>query len=344
MPWRAEGPLTPADLVAPVAARHGATRHDLRAEQVTIDGKPGWLLTLHVGSTFPVEAFSLDLEAAVHNLGGRLDPGPLTERGGYGLARLEGSVQGEPWRVLVLGEERPARRTGRPRERPVQTESPMLAIVLDDAGNSLEPLPAIGRLPRAVAVAVLPNAPFSREVAAALAGQGREVLVHLPMEPLPGHGPGPGPGAVERGLSDDEVRTRVWEALRAVPGARGVNNHMGSLATTDAALMRPVMEILKTERLYFLDSRTTPATVAERVSLEVGVPTLRRDVFLDVVGEPGAVRRALAQAVSRAQRHGAAVAIGHVTTVTLEVLAADLPSTLDGVELVPPSRLLSARP
>lgn len=331
----------PGDTVAAVAARHGVAAEFLDVERVSVAGEPAWVMTLHVPAGFPVEAFSLDLEATAHNLGGWLEHLPLMERGGYGLVRLEGEVEGEHWRVLVLGEEPPPPRLPPVREISPVTMLPRLAIVLDDAGYSLEPLSAISRLPRAVAVAVLPNTPFATEVAAALVAEGREVLLHLPMEPLAGHGPGPGPGAVESGLSDEEVRQRVAAALRAVPGARGVNNHMGSLATTMPELMRPVMEVLRGEGLYFLDSRTTPATVAEQTAREAGVPALRRDVFLDVVGEPGAIRRALDQAVDRARRQGSAVAIGHVTPVTLELLASDLVEALDEVELVTPSRLLA---
>ena len=331
---------TPADMVAVVAERHGVDREHLIAEQIVGGEIPIWAMTLHVPAGFPVAAFTLDVQAAAHNLGGRLDSLPLLERGGYGLARLEGVVNGEQWRVVVLGEEPPVARKPRVRDPLPDQPPPRLAIVLDDAGYSLDPLDAIARLPLSVAVAVLPYTPFAREVAEALSAQGREVLVHLPMAPIPGHGPGPGPGAVEEGLGDHEVRKRTAAAVKAVPGARGVNNHMGSLATTLPELMRPVMEVLRGEGLYFLDSRTTAATVAERVAREMGVPALRRDVFLDVVGEPVEVRRALDRAVGLAHKQGSAVAIGHVSPVTLELLASDLPLALNGVELVPPSRLL----
>jgi polysaccharide deacetylase 2 family uncharacterized protein YibQ len=75
------------------------------------------------------------------------------------------------------------------------------------------------------------------------------------------------------------------------------------------------------------------------VAREAGVPTMRRDVFLDVVDDPASVRQALRRAVSRARSHGSAVAIGHVHPVTLSVLEAELPGVLDGVRLVKPSRL-----
>ena len=129
-----------------------------------------------------------------------------------------------------------------------------------------------------------------------------------------------------------------------VAAARGVNNHMGSRATADAPTMRDVMEVLRDHGLYFLDSRTTSETVAERVARENGVPALRRDVFLDVVSEPDAVRRALEQAVARARAQGSAVAIGHVHPLTLELLAVELPRIASEVKLVRPSQLLRADP
>jgi polysaccharide deacetylase 2 family uncharacterized protein YibQ len=299
-----------------------------------------FLVTVHAPRGFPAERFTLDLEAAAHNLGGRLEPQPLTEKGGYGLARLEGVVAGERWRVLVLTEEPPQR--GPARER-AGVHAARLAIVLDDAGASTEIVGQVERLPLAVAVAVLPNAAHSAEVARALGAEGREVLLHMPMEPVTNHGPGPGEGAVEVGLPPAEVRARLERALRVVAAARGVNNHMGSRATADAPTMRDVMAVLADRGLYFLDSRTTSETVAERVARECGVPVLRRDVFLDVVTEPDAVRRALEEAVARARSQGSAVAIGHVHPLTLEVLAVELPRLGDGVRLVRPSQLLRGR-
>jgi hypothetical protein len=202
----------------------------------------------------------------------------------------------------------------------------------------------VERLPLTVAVAVLPNAAHSAEVARALGAQGREVLLHMPMEPLANHGPGPGDGAVEVGLPAGEIRVRLERALLVVAAARGVNNHMGSRATADAPTMRDVMTVLRDHGLYFLDSRTTSETVAERVARESGVPALRRDVFLDVVSEPDAVRRALEQAVARARAQGSAVAIGHVHPLTLELLAVELPRIASEVKLVRPSQLLRADP
>jgi hypothetical protein len=119
-----------------------------------------------------------------------------------------------------------------------------------------------------------------------------------------------------------------------------MNNHMGSRATADPAAMRAVMGVLRARGLYFLDSRTTPDSVAEQVAREAGIPALRRDVFLDLVSEPESIRHALEQAVARAKAQGSAVAIGHVHPLTIEILAHELPRLGPDVRLVRPSELL----
>jgi hypothetical protein len=105
--------------------------------------------------------------------------------------------------------------------------------------------------------------------------------------------------------------------------------------------MAALARALRPTGLYFLDSRTTPESVAERAMHEAGVPALRRDLFLDVVDEPGAIARALQEAVELARSEGSAVAIGHVHEQTLAVLAAELPRLADRVTLVRPSSLLA---
>ncbi len=327
---------SPVEVVAEVAGRHGCGRDRVRGERSEGDGS-GWVVTVHAPRNFAAERFVLDLQAAAHNLGGRLEPRPLGEKGGYGLARLDGTVEGQRWSVLVIGDE-PLRRKS-PAKLPA-TVRPRLSIVLDDAGNSLDPLAAIAALPRAVAVAVLPNAAHAAEVARELSAQDREVLLHMPMEAVPNGGSGTGEGAVETGLGAEEIRARVARALDVVSGARGVNNHMGSRATADRSAMDAVMQELKARNVFFLDSRTTPDSVAEEAARAAGLPALRRDVFLDVTDDPAAVRLALREAIGLAKEHGHAVAIGHVHPVTLEVLRIALAQDLGGVELVPPSRLL----
>jgi len=338
----------PVQVVREVAVRHGCPAEAVVAEEQEEPSGDLVVITVHAPRHLAVERFSLDLQAAVHNLGGRLEPRPLGERGGYGLARLEGTVGTSRWRVLVLSE--PARTSGRtpgpatapsPRPTPAtSTEPPRLAVVLDDAGNSLEVCEQARALAPEVAVAVLPNTPLSTDVARCLASQGRELLLHLPMQPVTDDGGGPGPDAIEVGLSSSEIDSRLRRALARVPGARGVNNHMGSLATTDVTTMEALARALRETGLYFLDSRTSSDSVAEVVMRDAGIPALGRDVFLDVIGEPPAVRRSLGQAVELCKQHGRVVAIGHVHPATIRVLVAELPRLAPHVELVRPSALV----
>ncbi len=333
----ARAAAAPATMVLEVSARAGLDGSRVRAEEVADTDGAWWDVQVHVPSPFDARRLLLDLQAAAHNQGGRLDPVPVTEGGGYAMGALSGTVGGRRVRVLLLGDE--------PRPRPAARKTaetagrPMLAVVLDDAGHSLADAESLSELPRQVAVAVLANAAFSRQVAQGLARQGREVLIHLPMEPRANGGVGPGDGAILVGLSADEVYQRVEAARAAVPGAVGVNNHMGSRATSDEDTMAAVMGALVGKGLYFLDSRTTAASLALGAARRAGIPAVQRDVFLDVMTEEPAVKRALDEAVQVARAHGSALAIGHVHPTTVAVLQRELERVLGGVELVPPSRL-----
>jgi uncharacterized protein len=333
-----EGPPgpSPGDVVREAAARWGEVTPDRVVEQGPVTSDGFTTVTVHAPRRFATDRFVQDMEARAHNSGDRLEPRQVAEAGGYGLARLDGTLAGRKVRIVVIGDE--PRRVSTARAK--ATPPARLAIVLDDAGSSLQAVRELEELPQAVAVAVLPNAPQSREVVRELERQGREVLLHMPMEPLPNHGPGPGAGAVSVGQTPAEVGTVLDVAIAVVSTARGLNNHMGSRATADPATMRAVMAWLKGRGLYFLDSRTTPDSVAERVARAAGVPSLRREVFLDTVDEPDAVRRQLAEAISSANAEGRAVAIGHVHAVTIAVLAAELGSLPDNVRLVRPSALV----
>lgn len=210
-----------------------------------------------------------------------------------------------------------------------------VAIVIDDLGNDLGPAERIAGWRDPVAGAVLPGLRFSAASARTLSRGGKEVLLHLPMEPAGYPKVRPGPGVILRTQSDPEIVRILEEDLDSVPGAVGVNNHMGSAATADPRVMRTVARVLSGRGLFFLDSRTTDATVAERVAEESWVPAARRRVFLDDVSTEAAVRAQLAELVRRARKEGSAIAIGHPYPATLAVLERDLPGLVkEGVRVV----------
>lgn len=202
-----------------------------------------------------------------------------------------------------------------------------VAIVLDDAGMHLAELERALAVGRPVALAILPGLPNSEELARRAAAAGLDVLVHLPMEPEDAHQAARlGSLAVRVEMSDGEISEVVEEALRAVPGAVGVNNHMGSRATQDPRVVRAVLRVVREHRLFFLDSRTTPASSVEQVARELGVVSLRRAVFLDNDPTPEAVRLQLRRLAEQALRDGTAVGIGHANRpYTAEVVAEMVP-------------------
>ncbi len=211
----------------------------------------------------------------------------------------------------------------------------LAAIVIDDLGNELGPAERIASWKAPVAGAVLPGVAYSAAAARALARGGKEVLLHLPMEPAGYPKVRPGPGVILRSQSDAEIVRTLESDLATVPGVVGVNNHMGSVATADPRVMRVVAGVLSDRGLFFLDSRTTDATVAERTAEEASVPAVSRRVFLDDVETEDAVSRQLAELVRRAREEGSAVAIGHPYPATLSVLEREMPGLASrGVKLV----------
>jgi polysaccharide deacetylase 2 family uncharacterized protein YibQ len=146
----------------------------------------------------------------------------------------------------------------------------------------------------------------------------------------------PGPGVILRSQSDEQIAQTLESDLASVPGAQGVNNHMGSAATADPRVMRAITRVLSARDLFFLDSRTTDATVAERTAAEASVRTIARRVFLDDVATVEAVREKLQELVRRARQEQVAVAIGHHYSVTMDVLEQELPEMekREGVRLV----------
>jgi uncharacterized protein len=234
--------------------------------------------------------------------------------------------------------ERPAALPTSPPQAPPTPEagSPRIAIVIDDLGNDDAATARIAGWPYKVCGAVLPALSGSARAARELEESGKQVLLHLPMEPRQYPRMRPGPGVVLRSQSEEEIARILESDLESVPGAVGVSNHMGSAATADARVMRAVARVLARKGLFFLDSRTTGATVAQETVREERVPAVSRRVFLDDVATEPAVEKMLDELVVRARAEGSAVALGHPYPATFAVLERELPRLSDrGVRLVP---------
>ena len=224
-------------------------------------------------------------------------------------------------------------------EPPVTGIRGTIALILDDVGRRVQTVDRFHRLGVPISYAVLPFESRTPEVAARIASLGGELMVHLPMEG--GRGANPGPGALMSDMSADEVRALTRRALAAVPEAVGVNNHMGSVVSADPALMAAVLDEVFSSGLFFVDSRTSPRSVAFQAARERGVPAAERDVFLDTERSSAAIERQFDLLLERAERDGAAIAIGHPYDETLEVLERRVSEALRaGYRFVPASYLL----
>jgi polysaccharide deacetylase 2 family uncharacterized protein YibQ len=215
------------------------------------------------------------------------------------------------------------------------------AIIIDDLGENLDAARQLLALPYSLTFSVLPHLRASVETAEEACRAGHEVMLHLPMEPEAGSHASPGKGEIRIGMTGFEIEHILESDLASVPHAVGVNNHMGSRATADPRLMTAVMKSLAGRHLYFVDSRTTAASVAFEAARQQGLPSFYRSVFLDdtetvpyTLGQLRQFRRVL-------EEQGTALAIGHPYPTTIAALAKFLPQLeSDEVQLAPASRLM----
>ena len=217
--------------------------------------------------------------------------------------------------------------------------NPRLAIIIDDLGSDRGAAEGVFALGYPLTVSVLPNHEHSAEIAEAAHRRGFQVMLHLPMQSVANETPEA--QELHPGMTASEVAAMVDQFLRKVPDATGVNNHQGSQATADAALMDELMPVLRDRHLFYVDSRTTAATVAYDTAQDFGVRSAFRNVpFLDDVTEVAAVRKQLELALRGAREKGEAVAIGHPHPATLQALREVLPKAqTQGIHLVHVSEL-----
>ena len=210
---------------------------------------------------------------------------------------------------------------------------PRLAIVIDDLGYDRVQADALFRVAYPLTLSVLPHLSNSGEIAEEAHRRGYEVLLHLPMASSGGQSDEP--IELHSGMDAGAVAQTFAGMLETVPYAVGVNNHEGSLATSDTKLMGELMPLLRERKLFFVDSRTTAATVAETAAHNAGVPATSRNVFLDDEQSATAIRKQFALAVRDAREKGSALAIGHPHAETLQVLSETLPEIeRQGITLV----------
>ncbi|HSV57137.1 MAG TPA: divergent polysaccharide deacetylase family protein [Magnetospirillaceae bacterium] len=215
-----------------------------------------------------------------------------------------------------------------------------IVLVIDDAGHNLQDLEPFLAFPGPLSIAVLPRLPHSEESARRILAAGKEVLLHQPMEALGGEDPGP--GAVRLGMDYLQIAAVIAENLTTVPGAVGMNNHMGSAATRDTETMGAVLEAARAAGLYFLDSFTVSDSVVHSVASRLNLRIWERDVFLDNYPERAAMLKQFDEGAKRAEKKGLSVMIGHIWSAELAQTLVDLyPGLIEqGFSLTTISRIM----
>ena len=220
------------------------------------------------------------------------------------------------------------------------SDAPRLAIILDDFGSDRGAAESVFSMSYPITLSILPNHEHSKDIADEALQRGYQVMLHLPMQSVANEAPEK--EELRPGMSTAQVQSMLGEMIETVPNAVGVNNHQGSQATSDPALMNELMPALRNWNLFYVDSRTTAATVAFDTARREGIPTAFRNVpFLDDVQETAAIRKQLQLALRGAKEKKTAIAIGHPHPATLQALREFLPTVrANGVKLVFVSELV----
>ena len=323
------------------------TREDLQIER---RGREAWVLRRHrlvlpIGVS--LQSVETRLEQVLRHFPHSILARRTRQQNMSTSVALTTGIAGAATDIFVLTE---TRATTSPMVRPaavipsdavLHPPMPRVAIVIDDNGWDLSMTQALLALDVPLSFSIIPQSPYQSETAEAVQKYGRDILLHLPMEPHGYPQVDPGQHALLNDMSSPELTAHLQVALQALPMAVGVNNHMGSRLTENPQAMRVVMRELQQRDLFFLDSRTSSHSQAYQVAREMGVRTGERQVFIDHDVQPGQISRQLHQLVNLAQKHGRAIGIGHPRAETLQALQQLIPELHEaGIEIVPVSRLV----
>ncbi len=224
----------------------------------------------------------------------------------------------------------------------VSADKPVLALVIDDLGYSFELAKQVLDLPGQHTFAIIPDTTYSKKIAEYAHKGGYELILHMPMQSL-ASGKHIESITLDDSMNEHEITSNVSTMLQEVPYIRGINNHMGSKLTELGYVMRPVMESIRQYNpdFYFLDSRTTAQSQAYQQALRAGLPSLKRDIFLDYDhNNPQTILEQFNRWLKKADSNGSAVAIAHPYSSTIELLRQKLPEIADRYQFMTISQLI----
>ncbi len=258
--------------------------------------------------------------------------------------RQEGPPRRQEPKALEDTQKADRSRTESPPALVRKVERKKVAILIDDIGYDPGALRKLLAIKAPLAFSVLPGTPHARSSAEAIHRAGKEVLLHLPMEPHGYPERDPGRGALFASMTERAIIGTLEKDLRSVPHAEGVNNHMGSKFMEERDPLSVVLDILHRRGLYFVDSLTTDASVAGALAREKDLRFATRDLFIDDTEDRSWAKTHLERLLSTRDQWNGLLLIGHPYPETVSALEEMVPRfQSQGIEIVPLSVMVDSR-
>ena len=205
----------------------------------------------------------------------------------------------------------------------------VIVLVIDDFGYRNDNISdGFLNLSIPITCAIIPGHTASKKFAEKAVSYGKEVIIHMPME-SENYSPGEDEYKLLTSMTSELLENKLIQAFESLPEAIGMNNHQGSKATSDSKTMTVLASVLKDRGKYFIDSRTSSLTIGEKTMISFGVPTARRNIFLDNNNDLDKIEEQMNKLANSAKKNGVAVGLGHARKNTLSVLEKIVPDLLD---------------
>ena len=205
----------------------------------------------------------------------------------------------------------------------------VIVLVIDDFGYRNDNISdGFLNLSIPITCAIIPGHTASKKFAEKAVSYGKEVIIHMPME-SENYSPGEDEYKLLTSMTSELLENKLIQAFESLPEAIGMNNHQGSKATSDSKTMTVLASVLKDRGKYFIDSRTSSLTIGEKTMISFGVPTARRNIFLDNNNDLDKIEEQMNKLANSAKKNGVAVGLGHARKNTLFVIEKVVPDLLD---------------
>jgi uncharacterized protein len=260
---------------------------------------------------------------------------------------VDKSTQGPPHEYEITKKDTPPHQSPLKKEEgeplaPKKGRRPKIVLVIDDLGGENHLSKELLRFDFPLTLSILPLMPYSKSLAIEAHKKGKEVILHLPMEPHDYPEVRPGEGALLEEMSKERLLWQLSRNIESVPNAKGVSNHMGSRLMEDPEKLKVIFSELKRRGLFFLDSRTTPQTVGLQTAKLIGLKAMERTLFIDNSSDEEEIKKELGRLIQVSLSKGMAIGIGHPYPATIKSIREMIPKMKEkGIEIVPLSSLIN---